>query len=51
MPLFNPGLLASGGTIGWLAYVSSRISGTSFGVKGIVVGDTSTVAWMIVDPA
>ena len=40
-----------GGSVGGAAYVSSRIAGTSFGIKGIVAGDTSTVAWMIVEPA
>lgn len=40
-----------GGTVGGAAYVSSRIAGTSFGIKGLVVGDTSTVAWMIVEPS
>ncbi|MDQ0908303.1 hypothetical protein QFZ22_004288 [Streptomyces canus] len=30
--------------------VSGRAPGTSFGVKG-VAGDTSTVAWLIVEPA
>lgn len=40
-----------GGTVGGLAYVSSRIAGTSFGIKSLTLGDTSTVAWLIVDPA
>jgi len=40
-----------GGTVGGLAYVSSRIAGTSFGVKSLTIGDTSTIAWLIVDPA
>ncbi len=40
-----------GGTVGGLAYVSSRIAGTSFGIKSLTIGDTSTVAWLIVDPA
>lgn len=31
--------------------VATRIAGTSFAIKSTVVGDTSTVAWMIVDPA
>ncbi len=31
-------------------YVSSRVAGTSFGVKGTAL-DTSDFAWMIVDPA
>ena len=38
------------GTPAGVAYVSSRVAGTSFGVKGIAL-DTSTVAWMIVEPA
>lgn len=42
---------APGGTIGGAAYVSSRVPGTSFGIKGLVALDTSTVAWMIVEPA
>lgn len=33
------------------AYVSSRVAGTSFGVKSTNAADTSTVAWMIVEPA
>lgn len=41
---------APGGTPAGIAYVSSRSAGTSFGVKGIAA-DTSTVAWMIVEPA
>lgn len=41
---------APGGTVG-SPYVSSRSAGTSFGVKSTAVGDTSTVAWLIVDPA
>lgn len=40
-----------GGTIGGMGYVSSRVAGTSFGVKGLVVGDTSTFAWLIVEPS
>ena len=39
-----------GGTPFGSVYVSSRIGGTSFGVKGNA-GDTSIVAWMIVEPA
>ncbi len=39
------------GTVGGLAYVSSRIAGTSFGIKSLTIGDTSTVAWLIIDPA
>lgn len=41
---------APGGTPAGVAYVSSRSAGTSFGVKGIAA-DTSTVAWLIVEPA
>ena len=41
---------APGGTPGGVAYVSSRIAGTSFGIKGLA-SDTSTVAWLIVEPA
>lgn len=37
------------GTVSGVAYVSSRVAGTSFGVKGIAL-DTSIVAWMIVEP-
>lgn len=36
-----------GGTPAGVAYVSSRVNGTSFGVKGIAL-DTSTVAWLII---
>lgn len=39
-----------GGTPAGIAYVSARTAGDSFSVKGIA-GDTSTVAWLIVDPA
>ncbi|CAM5698046.1 glycosyl hydrolase family 28-related protein [Streptomyces aurantiogriseus] len=39
-----------GGTPAGIAYVSARTPGTSFSVKG-AAGDTSTVAWLIVDPA
>ena len=38
------------GTPAGVAYVSSRSSGVSFGVKGIAL-DTSTVAWIIIEPA
>lgn len=38
-----------GGTPAW-AYVSTRTAGTSFTVQGVAL-DTSTVAWMIVEPA
>ncbi|WP_416977669.1 glycosyl hydrolase family 28-related protein [Streptomyces sp. T028] len=38
------------GTPSGVAYVASRTPGTSFTVKGMA-GDTSTVAWLIVDPA
>lgn len=41
---------APGGTVG-APYVSSRVAGTSFGLKSTVVGDTSTVAWIIIEPA
>ncbi|MGW4909499.1 glycosyl hydrolase family 28-related protein [Streptomyces sp. NPDC004270] len=40
----------TGGTPAGVAYVSGRIAGTSFTVKG-ATGDTSTVAWLIVEPA
>ncbi len=38
-----------GGTPG-APYISSRVAGTSFGVKSLAA-DTSTIAWMIVEPA
>jgi hypothetical protein len=38
------------GTIG-SPYVSARTAATSFQVKSTVAGDTSTIAWMIVEPA
>ncbi|MFC8514236.1 glycosyl hydrolase family 28-related protein [Streptomyces sp. NPDC057257] len=41
---------APGGTPAGVAYVAGRTAGTSFTVKG-VAGDTSTVAWLIVEPA
>lgn len=41
---------APGGTPSGVAYVSSRTPGVSFSVKG-AAGDTSTVAWLIVEPA
>lgn len=41
---------APAGTAGGVAFVSSRVAGTSFGVKGLAL-DTSTFAWMIVEPA
>lgn len=41
---------APGGTPSGTCYVSSRVAGTSFGVKSIAL-DTSTVAWLIIDPA
>lgn len=41
---------ASGGVVG-SPYVDTRTSGTSFNIKSVTVGDTSTVAWMIVEPA
>ncbi|MEU6348934.1 glycosyl hydrolase family 28-related protein [Streptomyces sp. NPDC047072] len=41
---------APGGTPAGVAYVSGRTAGRSFSVKG-VAGDTSTVAWLIVEPA
>lgn len=41
---------APGGTPAGVAYVSGRTAGASFSVKG-VAGDTSTVAWLIVEPA
>lgn len=39
-----------GGTVG-SPYISSRIAGTSFGVKSTTVGDTSTAAYTIFEPA
>jgi hypothetical protein len=39
-----------GGTPLGVAYVSSRNAGTSFGIKGAAT-DTSTVAWLLVEPA
>ncbi|MFJ8041220.1 hypothetical protein ACIRBX_12010 [Kitasatospora sp. NPDC096147] len=39
-----------GGTPGAL-YVQTRTAGTSFTVKSTSSTDTSTVAWLIVDPA
>jgi hypothetical protein len=39
-----------GGTPLGVAYVSSRVAGTSFGVKGAAT-DTSVVAWLIVEPS
>jgi hypothetical protein len=41
---------APAGTAGGVAYVSSRVAGTSFGVKALAL-DTSTFAWLIVEPA
>jgi len=41
---------APAGTPAGVAYVSSRVGGTSFGVKGVAL-DTSTVAWLIVEPS
>jgi hypothetical protein len=41
---------APGGTPAGVAYVSGRTAGKSFSVRG-VAGDTSTVAWLIVEPA
>ncbi|MBW8793131.1 MAG: hypothetical protein JF597_05925 [Streptomyces sp.] len=41
---------APGGTPAGVAYVAGRTAGTSFTVKGMA-GDTSTVAWLIVEPA
>jgi len=39
-----------GGTPAGACYVSSRVAGTSFGVKGVAL-DTSIVAWLIVEPS
>jgi hypothetical protein len=39
-----------GGTPLGVAYVSSRSAGVSFGIKGAAT-DTSTVAWLLVEPA
>lgn len=41
---------ADGGTPGWLR-VSTRTPGTSFTIQSSSGSDTSTVAWMIVEPA
>ena len=41
---------ADGGTPGWLR-VSARTAGTSFTITSSSASDTSTVAWMIVEPA
>jgi hypothetical protein len=41
---------APGGTVG-SPYVFARTAGTSFQIKSTAAGDTSTVAWMIVEPA
>lgn len=41
---------APGGTPAGNIYVSARSAGTSFGVKGTAL-DTSTFAWMIVEPS
>ena len=41
---------ASGGTVG-SPYVDTRSAGTSFNIKSTNAADTSTVAWMIVEPA
>jgi hypothetical protein len=38
------------GTPSGVAYVASRTPGASFSVKGMP-GDTSTVAWLIMEPA
>lgn len=37
------------GTPSGVAYVSSRVNGVSFGVKGVAL-DTSVVAWHIIEP-
>jgi hypothetical protein len=39
-----------GGTPGWLR-VSARVVGTSFTITSSNVADTSTVAWLMVEPA
>ena len=41
---------APGGTPGGIAYVKERVAGASFSVVG-AAGDTSTVAWLLVEPA
>ncbi|MEV7975430.1 glycosyl hydrolase family 28-related protein [Streptomyces sp. NPDC086519] len=41
---------ADGGTPGWLR-VSTRTAGTSFTIQSSSASDTSTVAWLIVEPA
>lgn len=40
----------AGSTIG-SPYVSARTAGTSFQIKSTGTSDTSTVAWMIVEPS
>ena len=40
----------AGGTPGWLR-VSARTAGTSFTILSSSNTDTSTIAWMIVEPA
>lgn len=39
-----------GGTVG-SPYVFTRTAGTSFQIKSTAAGDTSTVAWLLVEPA
>lgn len=39
-----------GGTPGGIAYLTGRTAGASFSIAG-AAGDTSTVAWLIVEPA
>ena len=41
---------APGGTVG-MSYVSARSAGVSFDIKSTDADDTSTVAWLIVEPA
>ena len=40
---------APGGTVG-APYVSSRSAGASFGIRSTNAADTSTVAWLIIEP-
>lgn len=46
-------LTVNGGTLTnvGVPYVSSRVAATSFGVKSLTALDSSTVAWIIVEPA
>lgn len=41
---------STGGTVGWVR-ISAKTAGTSFTITSSAIGDTSVIAWMIVDPA